>query len=699
MTKPVESCAWPASRLPDLLSLLLDGAGLLPSAPKTGADRYAELKGTAPDPGEWIPWAAKAFDCEAARSETTLAGFRDELAFAYPAILRISGNHYVGILRADKRRLRILAPDSSKQWVGTADVYETLCRSAALPQQAEIERLLAEAGIPDSRRAKTVHFFVQEELNGIRFRDCWMFRSAPGTSTNRWLKQTNIVGHGAGLAGAYTCQYLLWIASWAIMGQLSFEGHFDSGWRLAWALLLVTSIPLRLLATWKQGLLVAGFGGLLKRRLLHGAMQLNAEEMRQNGIGKYMSQALEAEAVESLALNGGVGGALSLIELAIAALVLQSMSLVLLAWFIVACLAGWRYFGRYKRWTGARLGFTDSLVESMIGQRTRLVQQQPEQWHEGEDRALLNYAADSRSLDRLAGWLTTAIPRGWLVIALACFSPSVISAGKEPGQLAVTFGGILLAYAGFKRLTGASADIAVFLESFKQIRTLFQAAARAEPSGEAFALGKQAGNTGDKIMEADGIGYRYRPQGEPVLEACSLTIARGDRILLEGPSGGGKTTLASILSGLREPNTGLLLANGLDRHARGPARWRRQIATAPQFHENHIFTETLAFNLLMGRGELPTEGDLKEAETVCRELGLGDLLDRMPAGILQMVGEGGWQLSHGERSRVFIARALLQPSELVILDESFGALDPESLQIAMECTLNRAETLMVIAHP
>jgi ATP-binding cassette subfamily B protein len=426
---------------------------------------------------------------------------------------------------------------------------------------------------------------------------------------------------------------------------------------------------------------------------------LSPEEMRQNGIGKYMSQALEAESVESLALNGGVGGALSLIELAIAAFVLQSMAPVLLAWFIVACLAGWKYLRNYRRWTGARVGFTDGLVESMIGQRTRLVQQQPEQWHEGEDQALLGYAAESRSLDRLACWLTTAIPRGWLLVALLCFSPSVVPGGKEPGQLAVTFGGILLAYAGFRRLTGAAADIAVFLESFRQIKTLFQAASRTEPNGEAFALAAQGGNTGDKVLEADGIGYRYRPQGEPVLESCSLMVVRGDRILLEGPSGGGKTTLASILSGLREPNTGLLLANGLDRHARGPARWRRQIATAPQFHENHIFTETLAFNLVMGRSELPTEADLKEAETVCRELGLGDLLDRMPAGLLQMVGEGGWQLSHGERSRVFIARALLQRSELVILDESFGALDPESLQVAMECTLNRAETLMVIAHP
>ncbi|MCB1807524.1 MAG: hypothetical protein KDJ99_20950, partial [Candidatus Competibacteraceae bacterium] len=64
---------------------------------------------------------------------------------------------------------------------------------------------------------------------------------------------------------------------------------------------------------------------------------------------------------------------------------------------------------------------------------------------------------------------------------------------------------------------------------------------------------------------------------------------------------------------------------------------------APQFHENHILTETLAFNLLMGRRWPPAEQDLQEAETLCEELGLGDLLRRMPAGLHQMVGESGWQ--------------------------------------------------------
>jgi ABC-type multidrug transport system fused ATPase/permease subunit len=122
------------------------------------------------------------------------------------------------------------------------------------------------------------------------------------------------------------------------------------------------------------------------------------------------------------------------------------------------------------------------------------------------------------------------------------------------------------------------------------------------------------------------------------------------------------------------------------------------VVAAPQFHENHVLTGSLAFNLLMGRRWPPEAGDLDEAEALCRELGLGDLLARMPAGLLQTVGETGWQLSHGERGRLYAARALLQGAELVIFDESFAALDPDSLRQALECALRRAPTLLLIAH-
>ena len=71
----------------------------------------------------------------------------------------------------------------------------------------------------------------------------------------------------------------------------------------------------------------------------------------------------------------------------------------------------------------------------------------------------------------------------------------------------------------------------------------------------------------------------------------------------------------------------------------------------------------------------------------------------MPAGLQQVVGETGWQLSHGERGRLFLARALLQGAELFLLDESFAALDPATLRRALEATFARAGTLVVIAHP
>lgn len=117
---------------------------------------------------------------------------------------------------------------------------------------------------------------------------------------------------------------------------------------------------------------------------------------------------------------------------------------------------------------------------------------------------------------------------------------------------------------------------------------------------------------------------------------------------------------------------------GLDAPTLG-AQWQAMAGTAPQFHENHVLSGSVAFNLLMGRQWPAGPAALAEAQSVCDALGLGELLQRMPAGLHQRIGETGWQLSHGERSRLFLARALLQGAPLTVLDESFAALDPETL--------------------
>jgi ATP-binding cassette subfamily B protein len=143
---------------------------------------------------------------------------------------------------------------------------------------------------------------------------------------------------------------------------------------------------------------------------------------------------------------------------------------------------------------------------------------------------------------------------------------------------------------------------------------------------------------------------------------------------------------------------GLLLLGGLDQATLGRRAWRRRVVAVPQLHANHLFADTLAFNLLAGRGWPPSAGDLADADALCRDLGLGSLLDRLPAGLEQRVGEAGWQLSEGECSRVCLARAMLQDCDLLILDECLAALDPESRLEVLGVVSRRANALMLIAH-
>jgi ATP-binding cassette subfamily B protein len=314
------------------------------------------------------------------------------------------------------------------------------------------------------------------------------------------------------------------------------------------------------------------------------------------------------------------------------------------------------------------------------------------------------YLAESVDTDRCGALLLALIPRGWLLLGVATLAPHFVSATGASAGLAVALGGALLAFRALRSLSRGLWQLVGARIAWNQVGPIFHSASRpAERTHPAAATTSpaSAGEGGDRgtLVEANNVFFQFPGRTEPVLSGCNLRIAAGDRLLIEGASGGGKSTLASLLAGLRSPGSGLLLVSGLDRETLGADGWRRRITAAPQFHENHVLTGTFAFNLLMGRRWPPWPTDMAEAESLCRELGLGELLDRMPAGLQQTVGETGWQLSHGERSRLFIARTLLQGSDLIILDESFAALDPENLRRAMNCVLKRAQSVMVIAHP
>jgi ATP-binding cassette subfamily B protein len=569
-----------------------------------------------------------------------------------------------------------------------------------------VEGLLDAAEVPARRRPRAREVILRQRLGGARLDAGWRLRLSPGAPFGQQARRAGLPGYLALLVGVHLAQYLLWLLSWWVIGRGALQGQLEPGWLIVWAALLLGLAPGRMLAAWAQGRLALGLGGLLKRRLLFGALRLEPEEVRHAGAGRFLGQVIESESLETLALEGGFLGLLAAVELALAGAVLAAgpggapHALLLLAWTALVAWLAWRYARSRRRWTRTRLDMTYDLVERLVGHRTRLAQEAPEAWHAGEEGALAGYLGVSRAMDRDAARLMALAPRGWLAAGLAGLAPAFLAGDGSASALAAGLGGVLLAFQAFRRLEAGLRQLAGAAAAWEQVAPLFHAAARPGPEGRPeAALVPDAGADGrEPLVEARRVVFRYRSDGQPVLRGLNLALDAGERVLLEGESGSGKSTLAALLTVLRRPEAGRLALHGRDRAAWGETGWRRRVVAAPQFHENHVLTGSLAFNLLMGRRWPPEAGDLDEAEALCRELGLGDLLARMPAGLLQTVGETGWQLSHGERGRLYAARALLQGAELVIFDESFAALDPDSLRQALECALRRAPTLLLIAH-
>jgi ATP-binding cassette subfamily B protein len=704
--------AWPVSRLGEALETLARIGGLVPGSAAITPPPHSLAQDGGEALGRWIEATAGALGVEAEPVEVPYAEVERLVRSAGPALLRLPGEgepRFLTLLGNRRQVVSVLGPDRTVHRRRPNVICAALRQELDQLLAAKVDQLLSDTHVPKRRQAQARAAILREHLSQVRIDGGWLLRLPPGMRMWRQVRQARLLRPLCGLIGAHTVQYLLWLLSWWMIGRGALEGRLDQGALLAWALLLLTMIPFQLLVMWSQGVLAIGVGGLLKQRLLYGALRLEPEEVRHQGAGQFLGRVMESQAVESLALSGGFLALMAGIEIIMAAAVLSRgvvatlHVLLLLGWVALALLLAWWYFRYRQRWTEARLGLTHGLVERLVGHRTRLAQEPPERWHEGEDQTMERYCALSRDMDR-AAMVQALVPGGWLILSLLGLTPTFVSGSGAPASFAVSLGGILVASRALGKLVMGLSQLLGAAIAWQQVALFFHAGARQESSAPpvfALDLSPRAGATGNgqPVLDARDLIFRYRAQSEPILRACSLQICMGDRILLEGPSGGGKSTLASLLIGLRSPQSGLLLLQGLDWHTLGPEGWRQRVVGAPQFHENHVFTGTFAFNLLMGRRwPAPTE-DLQRAEALCRELGLGDLLDRMPAGLMQMVGETGWQLSHGERSRLYIARALLQDADLVVLDESLAALDPETFHCSLRCVLDRVSTLLVIAHP
>ena len=195
-------------------------------------------------------------------------------------------------------------------------------------------------------------------------------------------------------------------------------------------------------------------------------------------------------------------------------------------------------------------------------------------------------------------------------------------------------------------------------------------------------------------LKLEHVAFSYRAEGDAALSDVSLHVDRGETIALVGPSGGGKSTVLSLIPRFYDVTDGGILVDGEDIRAITLASLRDQIGLVTQ--ETFLFDDTIRANIAYPRPDATQD----EIEAAAREAAAHDFILSLPKGYDTQVGEAGARLSGGQRQRIAIARAFLKNAPILLLDEATSALDTESeaqVQAALEHLMEGRATV-VIAH-
>ncbi|ABD86988.1 ABC transporter ATP-binding protein [Rhodopseudomonas palustris] len=310
------------------------------------------------------------------------------------------------------------------------------------------------------------------------------------------------------------------------------------------------------------------------------------------------------------------------------------------------------------------------------------------------ERIDANIAAVQATADKMAKVSNRASPLmetlGGVAIAASLMYGGyrVVAMGATPGQFFSFLTAFLLAYEPAKRLARLNIELNSSLVGAKMLLEIVDS-----PASEPDDSDKPALRLTEARVELRDVNFAYRPN-EPVLSHMSFVAEPGKVTALVGPSGGGKSTVLSLLLRLYEYQSGDILIDGQLVQSVSRRSLRQQTAYVGQ--DVYLFRDTIRGNIAFGK--IGATDD--EIVAAAKAASAHDFIMSFPLGYDTPVGEHGTQLSGGQRQRVAIARALVKNAPIILLDEATAALDSESEKLVQAAIdrLCQNRTTIVIAH-
>jgi ATP-binding cassette, subfamily B, bacterial MsbA len=293
---------------------------------------------------------------------------------------------------------------------------------------------------------------------------------------------------------------------------------------------------------------------------------------------------------------------------------------------------------------------------------------------------LLNIRAASSPVVQLVAALALAAV---LAVAIRQIMASEVTVDEFMGYIAA----MLFLMAPLKRLVNVGGPLQQGIAAGAGIFAVLDESREDLASGR--ALQRARGE-----VEYRHVDFAYAPGGEPVLTGISFVAKSGQTVAIVGRSGGGKSTLVSLLPRLYEPTAGAVLLDGEDVREFRLRDLRRQIAYVGQ--DVILLDDTIRNNIAFGMEDAP----LAAIEAAARAAHVMEFAAAMPEGLDTRVGDRGSLLSGGQRQRVAIARAILRDAPVLVLDEATSALDSESERHVQDALaqLRQGRATLVIAH-